>query len=85
VYAVGLALVFTLQQPEKEKHHEDANACKAEKQGCQRLLCRLKEQHAQCDEQVYHVNENQGGDSFVHRVVFTGPNIENYFETAHIG
>jgi hypothetical protein len=71
-YDNQIRLILAMQEPEREKHQEQAQTRGAEQQHGEEFLRTGEEQHAQCNDQVYHINEDQGGNSFIHGMRFRG-------------
>jgi hypothetical protein len=64
------SLLLLFQQPESEKHQENQYACCAKEKACQEFLNWSKEAHANSDDEVDYVEENQVVNSFIHDVFF---------------
>jgi hypothetical protein len=61
-----------MQEPEGKKHQEKTQSRYAEQQHGQEFLRTGEKQHAQGNEQVNDINEDQRGNSFIHGMRFQG-------------
>jgi hypothetical protein len=57
-------------QPKTEEHQEDGNTGCSKKEGGQKLLYRCKQAHANSNNEVDHVEKNEGMYSFIHWMFF---------------
>lgn len=65
-----ISLIISLQQPKREEHQENQNTGGSKKKSCEKLLYRHKQHHANSNQEINHIQENQRIYSFVHRFEF---------------
>jgi hypothetical protein len=65
-----ISLIISLQQPKGEEHQENQNTGGSKKKSCEELLYGYKQHHANSNQEINHIEENQRIYSFVHRSEF---------------
>jgi len=64
------SLIISLQQPKREEHQENQNTSGSKKECCKELLYGHEKHHANSNQKINHIEENQRIYSFVHLFLF---------------